>query len=89
MLNLRERDATSVGVGPNLFRWKSGPKGRLHAFELDENDVECVTTVPYRENTLVVFPNSVNALHGCEVRQPTDHDRAYVFITAEMQHDLF
>ncbi|NQV99657.1 MAG: 2OG-Fe(II) oxygenase [Rhodospirillales bacterium] len=86
---LRAADDTSTGGGLDLFRWKDGPKAKLDVFELPEDDIEHVLTVPYKANTLVVFPNSPHALHGAEIRQPTKHDRAYVFITAEVEKDLF
>ena len=86
---LRDPNDNSVGGGLDLFRWKDGPKGQLDAFELPAADIEHVLTVPYQANTLVVFPNSIYALHGAQVRQPTCFDRAYVFITAELEKDLF
>lgn len=89
LLYMRADDDDSIGGGLDLFRWKNGPKGRLDVFEMSPHDIEHVTTVPYRANTLVIYPNSMFALHGSQERQPTPHDRAYVFITAEVQNDLF
>jgi len=89
LLYLRAPGDDSIGGGLDLFRWTDGPKGQLDAFELPESDIERVVTVAYKANTLVVFPNSVNALHGSEIRQPTRHERAYVFMTGEVENDLF
>lgn len=89
LLYLRAPDDDSTGGGLDLFRWTDGPKGQLDAFELPDSDIERVVTVPYKANTLVVFANSVDALHGSEIRQPTGHDRSYVFITAEVENDWF
>lgn len=89
LLYLRTPNDSSTGGGLDLFRWTGGPKGQLDAFELAECDIEHVVTVPYKANTLVVFPNSVKALHGSQIRQPTHHERAYVFMTAEVENDLF
>lgn len=89
LLYFRDPKDNSSGGGLDLFRWKNGPQGPLDAFEINESLVEHVLTVPYKANTLVVFPNSVFALHGSQVRQPTGFDRAYVFITAEVERDLF
>ncbi|MBL4690880.1 MAG: 2OG-Fe(II) oxygenase [Rhodospirillales bacterium] len=89
LLYLRAAGDTSTGGGLDLFRWTEGPKGQLDSFELPQSDIERVDTVPYKANTLVVFPNSADALHGSQTRPPTGHDRAYVFITAEIETDLF
>lgn len=89
LLYFRGPDDSSSGGGLDLFRWTDGPKEPLDAFEFPESAVERVLTVPYQANTLVAFPNSVHAIHGSQIRQPTDHDRAYVFITAEVEKDLF
>lgn len=89
LLYFRSPDDCSSGGGLDLFRWTDGPKAPLDAFEFAESTVERVLTVPYKANTLVAFPNSVHAIHGSQIRQPTDHDRAYVFITAEVEKDLF
>lgn len=89
LLYFRAPDDDSSGGGLDLFRWTDGPKGPLDAFEFPDNAVKHVLTVPYKANTLVAFPNSVHAIHGSQIRQPTEHDRAYVFITAEVENDLF
>lgn len=86
---LRPPEDDSEGGGLDLFRWRRPPTAQEKvAFELDEETViERVATLPYRGNTLVCFPQSVDALHGQAPRGPTSHDRAYVFITAEVAED--
>jgi hypothetical protein len=37
----------------------------------------------------VVFPNSPLAIHGSEPRGYSERDRAYAFITAEVEKSLF
>jgi hypothetical protein len=76
-----------VGGDLHLFRWKHGPVARLDRFELPRDAVERVVTIPYRANQLVMFPHRIDALHGVSVRQPTQHTRRYVFITAEIEQD--
>ena len=85
---LRAPEDDSPGGGLELFRYRQGPPDKLDAFELPPASIEPVATIPYRANTLVVFPNSPLAIHGSELRQVTPHDRAYVFITAEVEADL-
>ena len=89
MFYLRAPDDDSTGGGLQLFRYASAPPENLDAFELAPETIECVETIPYQANTLVVFPNSPLAIHGAEVRGVTSHDRAYVFITAEVENNLF
>jgi hypothetical protein len=81
---LRHPEDDSVGGDLQLFRWKTGPVASIDSYELPSDRVECVATIPYRPNLLVFFPQSIDALHGVSVRQPTPHFRRYVFITAEL-----
>ncbi len=81
---MRHRDDDAVGGDLQLFRWKGGPVALIDRFELPHEAVECVATIPYRANQLVIFPNCIDALHGVSIRQPTPHTRRYVFITAEI-----
>ncbi len=83
----RHPDDDSVGGDLQLFRWKDGPVDRSDNYELPPDSVDCVVTIPYRPNLLVVFPQGLDALHGVSVRQPTPHVRRYVFITAELGED--
>ena len=86
---LRSPEDDSTDGGLEIFRYKDAPPDDLDAFELPPETIERVHTIPYQANTLVVFPNSPLAVHGAEVRDPTPHERAYVFITAEVERDLF
>ncbi len=85
----RPSEDDSIGGGLELFRYTGLTPDELNAFELSPETIECVATIPYRTNTLVVFPNGPRAVHGSEVREVTPHQRAYVFITAEVEKDLF
>ncbi len=85
---LRAPEDDSTDGGLTLFRFRRTPE-RLDVFEFDDRDVEAVVTVPYAANTLVLFPNRPDAIHGAQPRRPTRHDRAYVFVTAEVEKTLF
>lgn len=88
LLYFRDAVDDTKGGGLDLFAWKNGPTDNASTtFEIDENAVECRVNVPYRANQLVIFPNSIHALHGSEPRDAGPHERAYVFITAEMRDD--
>lgn len=86
---LRDPEDESEGGGLTLFRFHGDPPSDLAVNTFDDDAVEAVVTVPYRANTLVVFPNRPNAIHGAEPRGPTENDRAYLFVTAEVAKDLF
>lgn len=80
---MRANDDTSRGGDLQLFRWRDAPTD-ITAFEQPDHAVEAVLTIPYRANQLVLFPQSINALHGVSMRHPTAHTRRYVFVTAEL-----
>lgn len=86
---LRDPADDSEGGGLTLYRFRGDPPQRLNVNEFPDTAVEAAVTIPYRANTLVVFPNRPDAIHGSEIRQPTRHDRAYLFVTAEAAEDLF
>lgn len=85
---LRSPDDDSDGGGLTLFRFRNRPE-RLDVFAFSDQDVSAAVTIPYAANTLVVFPNRPDAIHEAEPRGPTPHDRAYIFVTAEVRDDLF
>lgn len=86
---LRSPEDDSIGGDLGLFRWTSGQPGDVERFELPADRVEQVVTVPYGANRLVLFPNSPHAIHGVTPRAVTPHERAYMFLTAEVEQDLF
>ncbi len=58
-------------------------------YNIDPKYVEEVTTIPYRENVLVLYPINPLALHGVSVRDVTDHQRRFVALVGDLQHNLF
>jgi len=72
---------------PNLPVWR-----RARAFDeysVDPGAAEWVATVPYRNNTLVLFLNSLEALHGVTVREPTAHCRLFMNLVGEVNPPLY
>lgn len=51
--------------------------------------VKPVVTIPYRHNTLVLFPTHFHALHGVTPRQPTKHVRRFMNLVGEVRSPLF
>ncbi|MFV3131474.1 2OG-Fe(II) oxygenase [Niveispirillum sp. KHB5.9] len=85
---LRAPDDDSQGGELCLYRWRDGMVAAApFDYQLPEAAVEEVVRIPYRANQLVLFPQSIHALHGVGARWPTPHTRRYVFITAEMNRD--
>ena len=88
LLYLRTPDDDSRGGDLDLFRFRAGTKVFRDA-EVAEQDVEVVETVAYARNSLVIYPNSLHALHGVTVRQPTPHTRLFLNLVGELREPLF
>ncbi|NBC34354.1 MAG: hypothetical protein GVY13_16880 [Alphaproteobacteria bacterium] len=87
---MREPDDDTEPPGDlNLFSWAAGTPGRLDRHEIPDEELRIAVTVPYRANIFVLFPNSPYALHGAAERGAGGTLRSYVFITAEVETDLF
>lgn len=87
---MREPDDETEPPGDlNLFAWAAGTPGRVDRHEIPDEELRLAATVPYRANTFVLFPNAPNALHGAADRGAGGTLRSYVFITAEIESNLF
>ncbi|MGE7387932.1 hypothetical protein ACQKM2_20890 [Streptomyces sp. NPDC004126] len=94
-MRLPEDDAT----GGDLVLYKYRPGGhKFHTsaseygdnrFDIDPQYVEEVTTVPYRSNTLVLYPINPLALHGVSVRSLTRHQRRFIALVGDLPRQLF
>jgi hypothetical protein len=84
----RAQDDPTPGGDLELYRWRGAPRD-VARFQVGAEEIEAVATVPYAANRLVLFPNHAHALHGVTPRPPTPHERAYVFLTAEVAEDRF
>jgi hypothetical protein len=56
---------------------------------VDDSNLEVVETVKYEPNSLVLFLNSIDSLHGVTVRQPTQHGRFFVNLVVETVTRLY
>jgi len=83
LLYFRHPDDDSTGGELELYRYD--PTGaRFDARQdLIGNAFEIARTVPYRQNILVMWVNSPNALHGVSPRNPTSHPRRYINFLCE------
>ncbi len=87
---LRDSADESSGGDLLLYRFKSGmPGGFYENREIDEKHIECVKRIPYQRNTLVMFPHSINALHGVSVRSLTSFPRRLLTFSCDTYRDLY
>ena len=84
LLYFRLPEDDSVGGDLILYKHKNKNPVFWGKAELRENDVEVSRKVPYRANTLVLFVNSLNAVHGVSPRAKTQHSRRLVNIIGEV-----
>lgn len=84
---MRDPADRSEGGDLLLYRWRAAIPPRIDVFAFPDDLVEAVATIPYRANRLVLFPQSLAALHGVSPRAVTPATRRYVFITAEIGED--
>jgi hypothetical protein len=82
-----ERDAR--GGDLVLCRYKRGVRPRLSRFEVDPDCVEEWRTVPYANNVLVLFLNTVHSVHAVTPRFRTPHTRRFVNLLIEVAAPLF
>lgn len=84
------RDPKDDSEGGDLalyrFRDKPGFYGRRTAMP---NRIEEVARIPYAANTLVLFANSLNSVHGVTPRKPTPHVRRYINFQVELENPIF
>jgi hypothetical protein len=94
LLYLRTPDDDSVGGDLDVLRLRSDltdaqRRRRFDGMFIDDDLVEQVMRVPYRRNTLFMFVNSPDSLHGVTVRQPTQHPRLFLNLVGETRVKLF
>ena len=95
---MRKPDDASRGGDLVLYRYKrqryligmndeSSTSAGLR-YDIDPEHVEPVKVVPYRPNTLVLYPNSVDAIHGVSIRSETDIERRLITLVADYKEDI-
>lgn len=94
LLYLRDPQDDSTGGDLDVLRFRSDLtqsqwRRRFDGMFIDDELVEPVMRVPYRSNTLFMFVNGPDALHGVTVRQPTRHLRLFMNLVGETRVKLF
>ena len=80
-------DLTIARFKPGLSRWEW--RRRFDGVFVPEELVETVKTVRYERNTLVIFLNTLDSMHGVTVREPTSHLRLFMNLVCEVHDPLF
>ncbi len=91
---LRSAEDDSSGGDLDVLRFRRDLtatqwRKRFDGMFIDDALVDHVQRVPYSRNTLVMFLNGPNALHGVTVRQPTRHLRLFMNLVGEARAKLF
>jgi hypothetical protein len=94
LLYLRGPNDDSTGGDLDVLRFRKDLtsaqwRRRYDGMFIDDEYVEPVMRVPYARNTLFLFVNGTNSLHGVTVRQPTEHLRLFLNIVGETRVKLF
>lgn len=94
LLYLRSPQDDSIGGDLDVLRFRPDLtpaqwRRRYDGMFTDDSLVEHVTRIPYSRNTLVMFVNGPNALHGVTVREPTQHLRLFMNLVGETRVKLF
>jgi len=84
---LRILDDDSFGGDLQLGKWNSLIPSQVRHVVYREGVKrlhKVSEVIPYKFNNLVLFPNSVNALHAVTARTPTLHPRCFVYVSASL-----
>jgi hypothetical protein len=87
LLYMPPPDDDTIGGELEICRWRETPK--LQSVFVQDHKVDLVDIVKYQANTLLVFINSVDAVHGVTVRQPTPRIRRYINFIGEFREPIF
>lgn len=81
LLYFRLPEDDSEGGDLQIHRWKPGARRERWPVKVEEGQTECVETVAYKANRLVLFITGENALHAVSPRTPTSHFRRLVVVS--------
>jgi len=65
------------------------PSFKFEGQQIAGKYVRLIKRVPYQKNTLVLFANSLDSLHGVSPRLPTPHPRLFFNLVGEIREPLF
>ena len=80
-------------VGANLEMCKlTGDSFKMHNKNrklIEDKYLETAKVIPYKANTFVLIPNSIQSIHRVQVRQKTKWPRYYMNVLADFNYHLF
>jgi hypothetical protein len=88
LLYCRDPQDDSEGGDLVLYRFRDEP-GFYGLRTAMGNRIAEVAQIPYAANTLVLFANSINSVHGVTPRKPTPHVRRYINFQVELEIPIF
>jgi len=86
---LRDPKDDSTGGDLELYKFKNGKIQGFRSNALTGYAVECCKKIKYECNVLVLFLNSIYAVHGVTTRSLTEHPRYFVNLVGEVKKPLF
>ncbi len=86
---LRDPKDDSTGGDLELYKFKNGKPQGFRSNALPSYAIELCKTIKYERNVLVLFLNSIYAVHGVTVRSLTKHPRYFVNLVGEVNKPLF
>lgn len=89
LLYLRPADDDSIGGDLELYTPNSNKPRMDITRTVTRDDMTVFKTVPYKNNTLVLFLNTPRSYHGVTVRGKTKHVRLFLNLLGEMKEPIF
>lgn len=89
LLYMRKSEDTSTGGDIQVFRKLVKDPVYTGIREVDNKQVVAAGTVPYRANTMILFLNTIDTLHGVTPRIGANCVRRYINIDAHQSKKLF
>ncbi|PIG93907.1 2OG-Fe(II) oxygenase [Gloeocapsopsis sp. IPPAS B-1203] len=86
---LRDPKDDSTGGNLQLYKFKNGKIQGFRSNALTGYAVEACKAIKYERNVLVLFLNSIYAVHGVTIRSLTEHPRYFVNLVGEVKKPLF
>lgn len=89
LLYMRKPEDTGIGGDLQIFK-KNTDKPEFTGFrEINPDHVDLVDTVHYRANTMFLFLNTIDTLHGVTPRTQSNCFRRYINVDAHQDQKLF
>lgn len=89
LLYMRKPEDVSVGGDIHVFRKMVSQPEYTGIREVNPDHVSAAGTVPYRANTMILFLNTHDTIHGVTPRQGANCVRRYINIDAHQDRKLF